>query len=598
MDNHRNLIVAIALSFLLLVGWNSAMEYFYPQPDVPAAGKVDTPTEQAATADDASKAEATQHTRTGGLVDPELRALEKADLKTALASADRLPIDGPRVAGSINLKGGVIDDVVLKDHMESTSKDSQPVRLFSPNGTPAQQFAQFGWVGSNLKVPGPGTLWQADGKALTAATPVTLSWDNGEGLVFRIRYAIDDNYMFTATQAVTNQGANPVVLQPFGLVNRTSRTASQDQWIAHSGPIGVFGDAADYDVDYDDVDEAGRVTPEGRTSWAGFSDIYWLAALVPQDATAPETTFRALGDETYRADMIYQPETIAPGQAMTRTSRLYAGAKESVVLDSYEDAGLQKFGLAIDWGWFRWFEKPMLWLLRTIYDAVGNFGIAIIALTFIVRGLMFPIAQKGFASMASMKAIQPKMKAIQEKHKDDKQVQQQKIMELYKTEKVNPVAGCLPMLLQIPVFFALYKVLVLGIEMRHREFLWIKDLAAPDPANLANALSLVGIQVPQILMIVFGLGVLGVLLGFTMWLTFRLNPSAMDPMQQQIFNIMPWILMFVMAPFAAGLLLYWVTSNVLTLAQQKYLYSKHPQMRAMIEEEKAKKAAEAAAKAG
>ncbi|MEC7624459.1 MAG: membrane protein insertase YidC, partial [Pseudomonadota bacterium] len=269
-------------------------------------------------------------------------------------------------------------------------------------------------------------------------------------------------------------------------------------------------------------------------------------------------------------------------------------AKESAVLDSYEDAGLQKFGLAIDWGWFRWFEKPMLWLLRTIYDAVGNFGIAIIALTFIVRGLMFPIAQKGFASMAEMKAIQPKMKAIQEKYKDDKPKQQQEIMELYKKEKVNPVAGCLPMLLQIPVFFALYKVLYLAIEMRHRDFLWVKDLSAPDPANLANALAYVGIDVPQFLMIIFGLGVLAVLLGFTMWLTFRLNPSQMDPMQQKIFDIMPWILMFVMAPFAAGLLLYWVTSNILTLAQQKYLYSKHPQLRASIEEEKQKKAAEAA----
>ena len=597
MDNQRNLIVAIALSFLLLVGWTSAMDYFYPQPEEPAVE-----TTAPATAANAAKAEGaaepTTHTRTGGLADPALQAQEKADLKTALASPERLKIDAPRVAGSINLRGGIIDDVVLKDHMDGTGKQAQPVRLFSPAGTPAQHFAQFGWVGSNLKVPGPQTLWQADGTTLTAATPVTLTYDNGEGLTFAIRYAIDDNFMITAEQSVTNRGANPVVVQPFALVNRTSRTSSLDQWIAHSGPIGVFGDAADYDVDYDDIDEAGRISPEGRTSWVGFSDIYWLSALVPQDASAPETTFRALGDEIYRADMIYQPATLAPGQALATSSRLYAGAKESVVLDSYEDAGIQKFGLAIDWGWFRWFEKPMLWLLRTIYDAVGNFGIAIIALTFIVRGLMFPIAQKGFASMASMKAIQPKMKAIQEKHKDDKQLQQQKIMELYKTEKVNPVAGCLPMLLQIPVFFALYKVLVLGIEMRHREFLWIKDLAAPDPANLANALSLVGIQVPQFLMIVFGLGVLAVLLGFTMWLTFKLNPSAMDPMQQQIFNIMPWILMFVMAPFAAGLLLYWVTSNILTLAQQKYLYSKHPQMRAMIEEEKAKKAAEAAAKAG
>ena len=523
-----------------------------------------------------------------------MRAQEVADLKVALASPDRLRIDAPRVAGSINLRGGVIDDVVLKGYNETTRKDSDPVRIFSPNGTPAQQFAQFGWVGSNLKVPGPQTLWEADGDVLTADTPVTLTHDNGEGLTFSIRYSIDDQFMVTAEQKVANTAGNPVVVQPFGLVNRTSRTASEDLWIAHSGPIGVFGDTAEYDVDYDDLDEDQRVSPEGRTSWAGFTDIYWLAALVPQDDAAPETTFRAMGNETYRADMIYEATTLPSGNALTVTSRLYAGAKESAVLDSYEDAGLQKFGLAIDWGWFRWFEKPMLWLLRTIYDAVGNFGIAIIALTFIVRGLMFPIAQKGFASMAEMKAIQPKMKAIQEKYKDDKPKQQQEIMELYKKEKVNPVAGCLPMLLQIPVFFALYKVLYLAIEMRHRDFLWVKDLSAPDPANLANALSYVGIEVPQFLMIIFGLGVLAVLLGFTMWLTFRLNPSQMDPMQQKIFDIMPWILMFVMAPFAAGLLLYWVTSNILTLAQQKYLYSKHPQLRASIEEEKQKKAAEAA----
>ncbi|WP_369026802.1 membrane protein insertase YidC [Qipengyuania sp. RANM35] len=591
MENQRNLILAIALSFLLLIGWDYAMNYFYPQPEQALVeDKADTPSEQAATAK-------TQHTRTGGLVDPTLQALEKADLKTALSSPDRVKIDGPRVAGSINLKGGVVDDVVLKDHMEGTGKDSEPVRIFSPNGTPAQQFAQFGWVGSNLKVPGPQTVWSADSEVLTKEAPVTLTWDNGEGLTYAIRYSIDDNYMLTAAQSVSNGGTNPVVVQPFGLVNRTSKTASQDIWIAHSGPMGVFGDTADYDIDYSTLDEDKKVTPEGRTRWAGFTDIYWLSALVPQDDLAPETTFRAMGNETYRADMIYEPVTVPAGKKLTTTSRLYAGAKESVVLDQYQNAGIEKFGFAIEWGWFRWFEKPMLWLLRTLFEAVGNFGIAIILLTVIVRGLMFPIAQKGFASMASMKAIQPKMKAIQEKYKDDKQKQQMEIMELYKREKVNPVAGCLPMLLQIPVFFALYKVLVLGIEMRHQKFLWISDLSAPDPANLAALLSMGGITVPSWLMMIFGLGVLGVLLGVTMWLTFKLNPSAMDPVQQQIFNIMPWVLMFVMAPFAAGLLLYWVTSNILTLAQQKYLYSKHPQLKAAAEEEKAAKAREAA-KAG
>ncbi|WP_341712493.1 membrane protein insertase YidC [Erythrobacter sp.] len=584
MQNQRNLILAIALSVLLLVGWDYALQYFYPQPETTQVEG------QQAQGPEVPAAQKTQHSRTGGLVDPMAQALERTELKAALASPERVKIDAPRVAGSINLRGGVVDDVVLKDHREAVDKDSGPVRIFSPNGTEAQYFAQFGWVGSNLKVPGPQTLWQADGQTLTPATPVTLSWDNGEGLVYSIRYSIDDDYMITAEQSVANGGANPVVLQPFGLINRTSKTASQDIWNAHSGPMGVFGDVADYDVDYSTLDEEGKAVPEGRTDWAGFTDIYWLAALVPQADSAPETTFRAMGNEIYRTDLVYDPTTIPVGGSLATSTRLYAGAKDSVILDQYQDAGISKFGFAISWGWFRWFEKPMLWLLRQLFDAVGNFGIAIMLLTLIVRGLMFPIAQKGFASMAAMKAIQPKMKEIQEKHKDDKPKQQQEIMELYKREKVNPLAGCLPMLLQIPVFFALYKVLILAIEMRHQKFLWISDLSAPDPANLAALLSMGGITVPSWLMFIFGLGLLGVLLGVTMWLTFKLNPSAMDPVQQQVFNIMPWVLMFVMAPFAAGLLLYWVTSNVLTLAQQKYLYSKHPQLKAATDAEKAKAA--------
>ena len=582
MDNQRNLIMAIALSFLLLIGWQYAMDYFYPQPEgvEVTEEKIDTPSKQAAAAD-------------GSLAAGDV-ARQQVDLETALSSPQRVRIDSPKVAGSINLVGAVIDDIELKEYAETTDKDSGPVRIFTPRGTETQQFAQFGWIGSNISVPDANTVWEASGDVLAQGRPVRLTHDNGAGLQFEITYSIDENYMITVEQSVANTGSNPVVVQPFGLVNRTSTTASDDFFIAHSGPIGVFGDSANYDYDYDDVDEEGRVTPEGRPSWLGFTDIYWLAALVPQEGMAPDATFRALGDQIYRADMIYEPVTIPGGRQYSTSSRLYAGAKDSVVLDSYEDAGLAKFGLAIDWGWFRWFEKPLLWLLRTIFDVVGNFGVAIIALTLIVRALMFPIAQKGFASMAEMKAIQPKMKALQEKYKDDKQKQQQEVMALYKKEGVNPLAGCLPMLLQIPIFFALYKVLYLAIEMRHRDFLWIDDLSAPDPANLANALSLVGIDVPGWLMIIFGIGVLAILLGFTMWLTFKLNPSALDPVQAQIFNIMPWILMFVMAPFAAGLLIYWVTSNILTLAQQKYLYSKHPQLKALAEEERARKAAEAA----
>ena len=582
MQDHRNILLAILLSVLLLFGWDAAMQYLYPQPEevAPTTEKIDTPVEQAAVA-------AAQHSRTGGLVDPAELAREKQDITTALASPDRLRIDSARVAGSINLRGAVIDDIVLKDYAESTDKDSGPVRLFSPRGTPAQQFAQFGWVGSGVAVPDANTLWQADNRVLTQAQPVTLRYENGQGQRFAIRLSIDDHYMITAQQSVANAGGAPVVVRPFGLINRTSRTASEDLWVAHSGPIGVFGDAANYDVDYDTLDEDGRITPQGRPGWLGFTDIYWLTALVPQAGTAADATFRPLGGEIYRSDMIYEPVTVPAGRSLTTTSRLYAGAKDSAVLDTYQDAGIPQFGLAIDWGWFRWFEKPILWLLKSIFAIVGNFGVAIILLTVIVRGIMFPVAQKQFASMAAMKAIQPKMKALQEKHKDDKQKQQQEIMALYKQEKVNPVAGCLPMILQIPIFFALYKVLILAIEMRHRDFLWIRDLSAPDPATILNLFGLLPFQPPGFLAI----GVLALLLGFTMWLTFKLNPNTGDPIQQQLFNIMPWVLMFVMAPFAAGLLLYWVTSNVLTLAQQKYLYSKHPALRAQAEKDQAEKAA-------
>jgi YidC/Oxa1 family membrane protein insertase len=339
----------------------------------------------------------------------------------------------------------------------------------------------------------------------------------------------------------------------------------------------VFGGTLWDPHSYAELAELGGEKPEGAASWLGFTDQYWLAALVPGKGETDSAGFRSLGDTLFRTDLLYAATTVPAGGSLTQDTRLFAGAKDSQILDVYEESGITYFGKAISWGWFEIFEKPFLWLLRTLNGLVGNFGVAIILLTVIIRGLMFPIAQKQFASMAQMKAVQPKMKEIQERFKDDKQRQQQEIMKLYKDEKVNPLAGCLPLVLQIPIFFALYKVLVLAIEMRHEPFiLWIRDLSAPDPAHILNLFGMLPYDVPGFLAI----GPLAVLLGITMWLTFKLNPSAMDPVQQQMFAIMPWILMFVMAPFAAGLLLYWVTSNLLTLAQQSYLYSKHPQLKA------------------
>lgn len=575
MENSRNFVLVLTLSLAVLIGWQWAMDYFYPQPEeVPVtAEKVDTPAEQAAAASgDIGEATATA-----------------VDLDNSLGSAERVRIDSPKVAGSINLTGAMIDDIVLKDYAESTDKDSGPVRIFAPRGTEMQQYAQYGFLLNGAKVS-DDVVWQADGEVLSPGNPVTLRHVPGDGVTLEMTWSIDEDYMLNVEQSVSNTSAVPVVAQPFGLVGRTSTTASVDFFIAHSGPIGSFDQSVEYGYDYDDIEDERKVSPAGKTDWVGFTDIYWLAAMVPQAGAAPDATFRSLGDDTFRADMIYDPVTIPAGRKITTTSRLYAGAKDSEILDSYQDAGIPQFGLAIDWGWFRWFEKPLLWLLKNIFELVGNFGVAIIILTIIVRGLMFPIAQKQFASMAGMKAIQPKMKALQEKYKDDRVKQQQEMQKLFKEEQVNPLAGCLPLILQIPIFFALYKVLYLAIEMRHQNFLWISDLSAPDPATILNLFGLLPFTPPSFLAI----GVLAVLLGVTMWLTFKLNPSAMDPVQQQVFAIMPWVLMFIMAPFAAGLLLYWVTSNILTLAQQKYLYSKHPQLKAAAEKEKAEKAAAAA----
>ena len=575
MQNQRNVILAVVLTGLLLIGWEAAMRWFYPQADVKP---------QAAASAPAAQADKPKPTREGGLQSPADIALEKKDLAAELAAGNRLPIDAPGIKGSINLKGGLVDDVTLVRHRETVDRKSPPVRLFSPAGTPAQHFAQIGWVGEGVATPDAGTVWTADAAKLTPQTPVTLRWTNSSGQTFSIRYAIDADYMITATQAVANTGPAPIVVKPFALVSRTDKTASIDTWQLHSGPIGAVDGTVTFDNNYSTVSEApGQLVPlKGATNWIGFTDIYWLSALIPDAGAKAEGAFRAIGPGLYRADLIFPNVSIAPGKQQTQTVRLFAGAKENSVLERYEAAGVANFSLSIDWGWFRWFEKPIFWLLDSLFKLVKNFGVAIILLTLIVRGVMFPIAQRQFASMAAMRALQPKVKAVQERYKDDKQKQQQEIMELYKREKVNPLAGCLPIFLQIPVFFALYKVLVIAIEMRHQPFvLWIKDLSAPDPAHVLNLFGLLPFDPPGFL----GIGVLAILLGITMWLQFKLQPAAMDPAQQQIFAFMPWIMMFVMAPFAAGLLIYWITSNVLTIAQQKYLYSRHPQLKAQAEKD-------------
>jgi YidC/Oxa1 family membrane protein insertase len=396
-----------------------------------------------------------------------------------------------------------------------------------------------------------------------------LSTQTADGSRYQIKIAVDDGYLFTIQQGVTNASGQPLSVRPIGLVSRATQSADRSTWQNHVGPIGVFNGKANYDVNWKDLDEGKAESFATDSGWLGFTDKYWLTALAPQAGMTGELRHSPSGG--YQADYALAAASVAPGQTLTTQTRLFAGAKEKAFLDRYENAGIPKLSKSIDWGWFEWFMRPIFSLLLFLFHTVGNFGLAIICLTLIVRAIMFPIAQKQFQSMAAMRKIQPKMKALQERFKDDKPRQQQEILKLYQAEKINPAAGCLPILLQIPVFYALYKTLLVSVEMRHQPFvLWIKDLSAPDPLTPINLFGLLHFTPPAMLAI----GVLPIMVGATQWLSMKLNPQPMDPAQAQVFAIMPWFLVFIMAPFAAGLQLYWMTNNLLTIAQQWHLYRK------------------------
>lgn len=562
MDNSRNLILAFILSGLVLIGWTSLSERYFPTPKpTPATGQASTPATTAPT--------------------PQTPAAQQAasvrDIATVRKESPRIAIDTPKLSGSINLVGAQIDDLVMTTYKETIKKNSPPVRLFAPNGTATAYFSGFGWAGDGMALPGPQTRWQADGDRLTPQTPVTLRWANSSGQTFAIKIAVDKDYMFTVEQSVSNGGSGPVAIRPYSFVTRRGESKDVDTWVNHVGPIGAFNDSVNYDVDWSTLTEAGAQGErfQSKGGWIGFGDLHWLTALVPAQTASIDAGFRA-ANGMYQAEFSMPQSIVAPGKQSTTSTRLFAGAKEVRLLDDYQDKqAIPLFGKAIDWGWFEVFAKPFFYLLDNLFKLVDNFGVAIMLLTLIVRGVMFPIAQRQFASMAAMRVLQPKMKALQERYKDDKVKLQQEMLELYKKEKVSPFSGCLPIFIQIPVFYALYKVLLVAIEMRHQPFiLWIKDLSAPDPAHVLNLFGLLDFTVPSFL----GIGVLAILLGITMYLQFKLNPAQLDPVQQQVFAIMPWLMMFIMAPFAAGLLVYWITNNVLTIAQQKWLYSRHPGM--------------------
>jgi YidC/Oxa1 family membrane protein insertase len=556
LNDSKNLILAVVLSALVLLGWSWAANRYFPTAS-PQSSKIENGKQQPLPQPQAQPAAAGP------------KALQSR--ATVLKTTPRVRIQTPSLQGSINLKGAQIDDLLLVQQKQTLAKDSAPVRLLSPLGAPGAYIASFGWTGEGVAVPTLDTLWTADGQTLSPGRPVTLSTQGADGVRYQIRIAVDDGYLFSVTQRVLNASGKPIVVRPIGLISRADKAHDPDSWTNHVGPMSVFDGKANYEIDYKTLEKEGAQGSNGVSGWLGFTDKYWLTALAPAADAAMAADFRRSPSGGYQADYALAPATLGPGQAVATGTRLFAGAKEKAWLDRYEDAGIAKLSKSIDWGWFEWFMRPIFDLLVWLFHATGNFGVAIICLTLIVRAIMFPIAQKQFASMAAMRKVQPKMKAIQERYKDDKQRQQQEILKLYQTEKINPAAGCLPILLQIPVFYALYKVLLVSVEMRHQPFmLWIQDLSAPDPLSPVNLFGLLHFTPPAFLAI----GVLPILVGFTQWLSMKLNPQPMDPAQAQIFAIMPWVLVFIMAPFAAGLQLYWMTNNLLTIAQQWWLYRK------------------------
>jgi YidC/Oxa1 family membrane protein insertase len=579
MENNRNFFITIALSVLILTLW----QVFYMNPRIEAqreaarieAERVEAEKKAAAPATPGEGAALPAPATPGAVPAAGVSGTDggtAASREAAIAATPRVKIDTPSLSGSINLKGARIDDVRLKDYRLTVEKDSPIIELLNPSALPNGQYAEIGFVGDAASgaVPGPDTVWTVDGnQTLTPSTPLTLSFTNDKGLTFKRTIAVDDNYMFTVSDTVTNGGTAAVSLSNYGRVTRLDKPTHASIYVLHEGLIGVTGEEGLEEISYSTIEEDKQIKPgKSKDGWLGITDKYWAVALVPSAEREFQPSYSYLSDirPRYQSDFLSDAITVAPGQSSTVETLVFAGAKEVAKIQAYEsERNIRQFDLLIDWGWFYFITKPMFWLIDTLYRFLGNFGLAILATTVIVKALFFPLANKSYVSMANMKKVQPAMLEIREKYADDKMKQQQAMMELYKKEKINPLAGCWPILIQIPVFFALYKVLYVTIEMRHAPFFgWIQDLAAPDPTSIFNLFGLLPFAVPAFLLI----GVWPLVMGITMFLQMRMNPTPPDPTQAMIFNWMPLIFTFMLATFPAGLVIYWAWNNFLSILQQ------------------------------
>jgi YidC/Oxa1 family membrane protein insertase len=571
MDEQRNLILAVVVAVGLVFAWH----YIYVKPRLEQ--EMARQAEQEAVLEAPAPIGAPPAVETGvgpppppeGVAAPAVVA--PTDTRSeALARSGRITIDAPRLHGSIALQGGRIDDVSLANYRETLEPDSPEIVLLNPPGLPNSYFAEFGWVsgGDAMPLPDAATLWRADGETLAPGRPVTVTWDNGQGLVFQRTYAVDENYMFTVTQRVENTGESPVTLFPYGLVSRSGTPPTLGFFILHEGPLGVF-DGTLKEVDYDDLRDDRLIEQPTTGGWIGITDKYWLAALIPDQDTSAKTRFSYAspqGVDKYQVDFLGAEQTVPGDGSVEVQTRFFAGAKRARLLDRYMDeGGVTRFDLAIDWGWFAFLTKPIFYGLDYFHRLLGNFGLGILLLTVLIKLVFFPLANKSYRAMSRMKRLQPEMLDLRERFKEDRARLNQETMALYKREKVNPAAGCLPILVQIPVFFALYKVLFVSIEMRHAPFYgWIQDLSAPDPTSVFTLFGLVPLDLPLYL----NVGAWPLIMGLSMYLQQKLNPQPPDPVQAKMFLALPVVFTFLLARFPAGLVIYWAWNNLLSIAQQ------------------------------
>jgi len=568
----RNLLIAIVLSVGILIAFQFAFERMRPpQPSAPSSGTTATAPATTGPESHSTSPSPAASTNAPGAAAPGAAPTHAFETReAALAEQPRVKIAAPRLHGSIDLLGAKLDDLTLANYHETVDPKSPEVELLSPPGTQDPYLAEFGWVAASpdVKVPGPQTRWTASEGPLTPSNPVTLTWENGEGLVFSRTISVDQNYMFTIRDTVRNTGATPVKLLPYGLISRTGTPHVAGYYILHEGLIGYLGGSLQ-EVKYSSLSPDKPLPPyDSQGGWLGFTDKYWLTSLIPPQNEAVKARFThtlEAGIDRYQADYLGQEVTVPPAGTAEDSGRFFAGAKEVNLLDAYKDSGIPLFDRAIDFGWFYFLTKPIFLVLQFFYQILGNFGLAILLLTLCVKLLFFPLANKSYNAMSKMKLLQPEIQKLRERFPDDKARQQQEMMALYKRVGANPLAGCLPIVIQIPVFFALYKVLFVTIEMRHAPFFgWIHDLSAPDPTSFANLFGLLPFVPPAILMI----GAWPLIMGLTMFLQQKLNPQPVDPVQARMFMLLPIVFTYMLAAFPAGLVIYWAWNNLLSIGQQ------------------------------